>query len=39
MIFFVNADSNLRKETEIITDILKPFAGEDIMDRNSRKYT
>ena len=39
LVSFANADSSLRGETGVIIDALKPYVSEDIMDKNSKKYT
>lgn len=39
MTHFVNANADLLDETKSISDKLIPYASEEIMDKNSRKYS
>lgn len=39
MVHFVNGNSDLIKETKVISDRLIPYATENIIDKNTKKYT
>lgn len=39
MVHFINGNSALLKEAKVISGKLAPHANENIMDRNSKKYT